>query len=125
MTGHAFTTAELNQLEACVLAWPVWRARFAASRQLMIEFIRSHAGEITAGPGEVLAAGDMWALVTVQGTAIAGTGLCGTCAADWRAIPRVVDLARAGGDWDGRPLIVCTGNDALTCGVCGWAGPYH
>jgi hypothetical protein len=59
----------------------------------------------------------MYASVTVKGTAMAETALCGVHEAD----PELVAHAVANGDsdWDKGPRHDCTGNDALECYACG------
>lgn len=66
----------------------------------------------------------IFALTTVQGTAMSETALCATCLADTRQRDAALDAADQALDWDGdKNFKDCTGNDALECG-CTPAGEH-
>jgi hypothetical protein len=66
----------------------------------------------------------MFALITARGTAMAETALCGQHRATHAQLVR--DMAESdpapgpGQGWDGGELHDCTGNEALSCIVCGY-----
>lgn len=59
----------------------------------------------------------MYALTSMQGTAMNETALCATCLADPREREAVLAAASEAVDWDGnKEFKDCTDNDALECG---------
>lgn len=59
----------------------------------------------------------MYALTSVQGTAMNETALCATCLAVPREREAVLAAAAEAADWDGsKEFKDCTENDALECG---------
>jgi hypothetical protein len=61
----------------------------------------------------------MFALVTTQGTAMPETGLCEL----HRVTHAQLAHDQADADWDGDEQHDCTGNDLISCIVCGWGDP--
>ena len=64
----------------------------------------------------------MHALTTDQGTAMAESAACSTCAETAAAERVMSDAAALASDYSGQGARDCTGNEALECQVCGWDG---
>jgi hypothetical protein len=64
----------------------------------------------------------MYAYTDTQGTAMAGTALCGGHWTDGQAVSDAAGVAWESGGWDRQGMRDCTGNDQLECRVCGWDG---
>lgn len=62
---------------------------------------------------------EIYAYITTQGTAIPSTALCAECL--HRHEGKAYAAASYERDWDGHPMVDCTGNDELACIVCGSA----
>lgn len=61
----------------------------------------------------------MFAFVTRQGTAMAETAVCAVCLVKADGAMHAQRAAQRSEDWDGKALHKCTGNENLSCIVCG------